>query len=82
MKMTLLLLILPFAVALAGDTYDCINAKGDYYAPSPSEPAVSVVAYNSAAYEPRYAPMLDERDYRRLIFIRARHERSIYFRGF
>jgi len=82
MKVILLLFILPFAPVRAGDTYDCVNAKGDYYASRPSEPAASVVAYNSAAHEPRYAPMLDERDYRRLIFIRARRERAVYFGGF
>jgi hypothetical protein len=70
----------------AGDTYDCINAKGDYINYGPAAPVADpraviaqiVVAPNSAATSPRWQPMLDPNDYRNLEYIRARHPADIY----
>ena len=65
------------ATLFAGDTYACINSKGDYINYGPPVPpedhsaviAGIVIAYDSARYEPRWSPMLDDRDLRRLIFL-------------
>jgi len=78
----LLLLLAATGSVLAGDTYDCINAKGDYYAPRPTQNDQIVVAVDSARHELRYQPMLDERDLRHLIFIGAHRRETVLFRGF
>lgn len=79
-----LIIILVAAPCKAGDTYDCINSKGDYinYGPaatatSPADPraviARIVVASDSARYEQRWQPMLDPNDLRSLIFTEAKN---------
>jgi hypothetical protein len=68
--------------ARAGDTYDCINSKSDYYAPRPSPNTEIVIAPDSRAQEARWRAMLDERDLRHLEFIRARRARYFYLNGF
>jgi hypothetical protein len=66
------------AMARGGDTYDCINAPGDYINYGP--PAIIehnysyVVATDSARYEPRWQMMLDPNDLRNLEYIYARNQ--------
>ena len=76
--MKLLLLLLTAASAFAGDTYDCINAKGDYINYGPPVPreinTLSIIAHDSTQYEPRWRLMLDPNDLRHLIFEQARHQ--------
>ena len=77
------IILLCAACVHAGDTYDCINAKGDYYAPAPRvvDSNAIIVAVDSARYEPRWHAMLDERDLRALTFIQARRQRTFIIQG-
>jgi hypothetical protein len=75
LNLTLALFLLSLT-ARAGDTYDCINAKGDYYAPAPhpaNEPHSNVItiAVDGARTEPRWHAMLSPDDQRDLAFINA-----------
>jgi hypothetical protein len=83
MKITLRLIlgiVLGFAIGhhlLGGDTYDCINAKGDYinYGPAVITHDHIVIAQDGARYEERWHAMLDDEDWKRLIFLGAARTR-------
>jgi hypothetical protein len=73
MKRILLLLCLA-ATARAGDNQrDFIN----YAPPVPPTEKVMVIAHDSARYEPRWQPMLDDHDLKRLIFIQAHNRETV-----
>jgi len=78
MKHILLILWLLAGAARAGDTYDCINSKGDYInygPPAPPRNVAIVGAIDSRRYD-RWQPMLSQEDERQLLFIQARRLRE------
>jgi len=73
MRFILLFLLLVSRLTYAGDTYDCINSKGDYInygPPAPPRNTSIVGAIDSRRYD-RWLPMLSQEDERRLLFIQA-----------
>jgi hypothetical protein len=58
---------------LGGDTYDCINATGDHinYGPAVITHDHTVIADDGARYEERWHAMLDDEDWKALIFLGA-----------
>ena len=77
---TLLIYLCLAAPAFAGDPY---LQKGDYYQPRPIHNDHIVVAVDSRQHEPRWQPMLDDNDLKRLIYIQAlRRETVLLYNGF
>lgn len=78
------LFLLVLAVCcFAGDTYNCINSKGDYinYGLPKGSGGPIIVAPDSARYEPRWQPMLGPDDLKELLFEQARHHNDVIHIG-
>jgi hypothetical protein len=76
--MIILLLLLGVLAASGGDTFDCINSRGDYinYGPPAAPRATEIVVVPAST--PRWTdPMLSPDDLRALIFLRAASTRQL-----
>ncbi len=77
----LLFALLFSSLTYAGDTYDCINSKGDYINYGPPAPPTHlfsdriVGAIDGRRYE-RWLPMLSQEDERNLIYLQVRQLRA------
>jgi len=82
--MDLAVFLFLIATANAGDTYDCIKSSGDYvnYAQrvTPHSREI-IIARDSAVEDPRWRPMLDPNDLKRLIFTQAQNTTTLVIRN-